>query len=57
VDIIETWKLNCEDYPDKSTEWLLQFTADVCDVEVEDVAEALLKSVKKAKPETIKFKE
>ncbi len=46
VAINDLWDMNVEMYGDKSTAWLIQFTADQADVEYATVVEALRKKLK-----------
>jgi len=41
--IIEIFNNNCGDYEDKSTPFVIQLTADMCEVDYEDVIDALSK--------------
>jgi hypothetical protein len=43
LSIIEMFNNNCEDYEDKSTPFVIQLTADMCEVDFEDVIDALSK--------------
>jgi hypothetical protein len=40
--IYSQWVQNCHLYEDKSIEWLLQFTADQLEIEVENVVDAMI---------------
>ena len=49
--IYQLWKDNVKKYSDKSTPWLIQFTADMAGVKYMDVVEAIRKGGENVKSE------